>query len=94
MITFRGIRKELRIIRYYWINPILLNTMLCIVVMASIESSIILGILLYDTFIMELGLRDYFEYSDVYGLILVGQILLYWCCRFALIDYRTVMDFW
>jgi len=87
-------RKELRMIRYIWINPMLLKMILCIVVMTSIEASIIIGIFLYDTFIMESGLMDYLEYNEVFGVILVGQILLYGCCRFALIDYRTVMDFW
>jgi hypothetical protein len=61
--------------------------------MTSIEASIISGIFLYDTFIMESGLMDYLEYNEVFGVIFVGQILLYWCCVFALIDYRTVMDF-
>tara|TARA_B100001094_G_scaffold305015_1_gene334463 strand:+ start:35 stop:340 length:306 start_codon:yes stop_codon:yes gene_type:complete len=90
-------RKELRIIRYIWINPMLLNTMLFIRIVTLVEWSILTYILfIYDKSIIIEYIKDPIMgggYNQIYTAITVVKILFYYFCENALIDYRTVISY-
>ena len=97
MTIMSKMRKELRIIRYIWINPILLNTMLFIGIVTLVEWLILIYILFNDRFIIIEYINDPMMvggYIEIFTAITVVKITFYYFCEYALIDYRTVMDFW
>lgn len=89
-------RKELQIIRYVWINPMLLNTMLFIRIVTLVEWLILTYILIrYSNIIIEY-INDPMMvggYIEIFTAITVVKITFYYFCEYALIDYRTVISY-
>ena len=86
-------RKELQIIRYVWINPMLLNTMLFIRIVTLVEWLILTYILIrYSNIIIEY-INDPMMvggYIEIFTAITVVKITFYYFCEYALIDLSLI----